>query len=121
MREASFTKAIAVVAVSFVVTHLSTFAWLAVTLKSVGYMDGNPMGYEFSWSAVFLRERGLLFLLLPAVWTLYAIKSQRAEHGIFTERIAIIVGFTMTLLIAVWYTHTALNPITRWPLSIPVG
>ena len=79
-------------------------------------MDGNPSRIVFSGSAKFLRHWWPLFLILPIIWTVYAVKAYRIDQGWMDAELAIGIGIALTVLVALWYIHTALHPVIGMPL-----
>ena len=117
MRETpAVPKAIAAVVVTYVVSLVSGFIWLGLVLKVAGYMDGNPSRIVFSGSAKFLRHWWPLFLILPIIWTVYAVKAYRIDQGWMDAELAIGIGIALAVLVALWYIHTALHPVIGMPL-----
>ena len=117
MREArAVPRAIVAIVLSYSVAVVGGFIWLGIHLKMQGYADGNPSGIEWTWSAILLRERWWLFILLIATWAAYALRASRIDHGWLSAGAAIAIGILITLIVSLWFFATAFNPIARRPL-----
>ncbi|MFT4547890.1 MAG: hypothetical protein ACI9UA_002412 [Pseudoalteromonas tetraodonis] len=109
-------KAISSILVTYTVSVLCCFIWLGIMLKLQGYGSGERWQPGWTWPARFLRQWGLLFVLLPVPWAFYALASYRIDRGWLSAHLALGIGVLMTVVITLWFVHTALNPINRWPL-----
>ena len=93
------------------------FLALGIVLKLSGYPDAlrlhwNPL-------AVFLREHGFLLLLLPLLWTIYAVAAERVQQGWLLPRLAFSFGVGLALLLIPLFLYAAVFAYTR-PLLIHV-
>ena len=116
--QTAIPKAIVAVVLSYMVAFVSGFIWLGIRLKLEGYADGNPMRITWTWSAVFLREWWVLFVLLIAAWSAYALRAFRIDHGWLSANAAITIGIFITLIVSLWYIVTALDPVAYRPFYI---
>jgi len=64
-----FVSSIAVLGLLQILLWFTCFLMVAVMLKSLGYPDHRA---PYNSSAVFMREWGLVYALIPAGWTLWA-------------------------------------------------
>ena len=100
-------SAIALTQVACIVIGFFTirFYTLALTSDDPDVLDT----VHFSWSAVFLRSYGWIFIAIPALWLPYAIASRRTEQGWLSSQVAIIVGGGLAVTLALWFIFTAFN------------
>ncbi len=109
-------KAITSILLTYTVSLLCGFIWLGIILKLNGYGSGEAWEPGWTWSARVLRQWGLLFVLLPVPWAIYAIASYRIDQGWLSAHLALAVGLIMTVSVALWFAHTAIDPIASRPL-----
>ena len=89
---------------------------LSIVLKVAGYPDGEPI---IRWTplAVWLREHGFLFLLVPPVWTGTSIMLSHSDDRPVLQ--TIVAGFGVMFAFGVFMAFfvAAMTPYTR-PLLI---
>lgn len=78
-------------------------------------MAGYPHDPTVNWNSfsVFLRNFGFWFIVLPLVWTIYAVAAHQTEKGVLSFRPALLTGFILAVCIAGLFTYGAVFPFTR--------
>ncbi len=81
---------------------------VGIVLKFAGYPDApllhwNPL-------AVFLKQHGLALLTIPTVWTAWSLYTVRKDHGIFSCRLARILGLILIAGILLGFLFAAFDP-----------
>ncbi len=86
------------------------FLALGAVLKMAGY----PATIAVRWNplAVFLREHGMAFLLLPVLWVFFATAAERVDRGFLSYRVAFIVGLCVACTFLMLFVHAILFPYT---------
>ena len=87
------------------------FVGLAAVLKLSGY----PQEMYVRWNpvAIFLRQHPLLPLILPLVWTVFAVLSERVEQGVLSSSLTRMIGVGIVLAVLGIFFYAALQPYTR--------
>jgi hypothetical protein len=88
------------------------FTTLGIVLKFCGY-PGEDLGVRWNLLAVLLREHGGWLMLLPVLWTCLAINAQRLDRGVFSYRLACVIGLCIIALIIALFFYAAVFPYTR--------
>jgi hypothetical protein len=87
-----------------------SFFGLGALLKIQGYPQAdvrwNPL-------TVFLRERGMWLLLLPTLWVLFSVYSERKWSGAISESDSLIIGICLAVAIFLLFIFAAVNSHTR--------
>jgi hypothetical protein len=96
----------------FTLVMLGFFA-LAIVLKAGGYPNDPPFFASLSrvvWSplALFLRHYGLVFLLVPAAWTICASFSQN-RRTIFSQGAWLVIGVFSSAAIIALFIYACAN------------
>lgn len=112
MNSGSMTRQIALPAVIQLACIFGGFFALGIVLKVLGY----PASLENQWIpfsplAVFLREKGLFFLLFPMVWCIYGAVSWRVQRGWLSPTVATVGGVAVALCILLLFVAVAIYPL----------
>jgi hypothetical protein len=87
------------------------FFALGAVLKMSGYPDA--LAVRWNPLAVFLREHGVWLLLLPVVWVFFATSAQRIDRGLFSYRIACVIGLSIAGVTLALFLYASVFPFTR--------
>ena len=92
------------------------------TVGIVLKMSGYPSVTVLHWNplAVFLREHGLWFLLLPVVWSIFVASPISQTHGLLGYRLTWIIAISLTLLVITLFLDAAIFPFSV-PLFAPAS
>jgi len=83
---------------------------LAIIFKMWGYP--NVTWIRWNSLALFLRQWGLLLLLVPIVWTAYAVVCCRRERYPFDSRIAAISGVAAGVIFLAAFMYGCFHPVS---------
>jgi hypothetical protein len=90
---------------------------VAIVLKMSGYPQEVPF-IRWSSLAIAIRDRGLWLLVVPLVWTTYAIIAVHIERGLWSPNLAGALGVLLMFAILLACLYAAVNPFTR---ALPIG
>jgi len=93
------------------------FFALGIVLKASGYP--TYIGVRWNHLAVFLRHRGMWFLLLPILWTILAARAERHDYGIQSYRVVWLAGVCIAAVIIGLFLYAAIFPFYM-PLVIKI-
>jgi hypothetical protein len=93
------------------------FAGLGIVMKMNGY-PSEDFAIRWHTLALMLRRHGLILLLVPAIWTIFAALSQNRQRFIFTEEMWAMLGMVLALVITGLFIYAAANPFYR-PFLLP--
>ena len=88
------------------------FTTLGIVLKFCGY-PREDLGVIWNDLPVLLREHGGWLMLLPVLWVCYATNAQRLDRGLFSYRLACMIGLSIVALIIALFFYAAVFPFTR--------
>jgi hypothetical protein len=105
------SRTVTIISLAQALVALICFLVLLGTFKLYGYPDT----FAVRWNplAVFLREHGAWFLLLPVFWVGYACHAQRVDAGWLSFRIAIVVGIIVICITLGLFLYSIEHPYTR--------
>ena len=87
------------------------FLALGAVLKVEGYPE--TLGVRWNPLAVWLREYGAWFLLVPILWVSLATAAQRRDRGFLSHRFACFPGVCIAVLTGGLFHYAAIFPHTR--------
>ncbi|HWL53014.1 MAG TPA: hypothetical protein VNQ90_11300 [Chthoniobacteraceae bacterium] len=85
---------------------------LGMILKLHGYPNAYP-GAQWSPLALFLRTHGALLLVIPGLWTFFAVVLARRNRGLFSEKFAMLAGVAISIALILSFLYAAAFPYGR--------
>lgn len=89
------------------------FIGLAIVMKLSGYPEQEAILIRWNPLALFLRQYGLVLLLVPILWVILAALSQNRPRIVFTPETWVILGIVLAATIIALFFYACVNPYTR--------
>jgi len=89
------------------------FFGLGVVMKWNGYPHEADYGIHFTSLALRLRHHGLLLLLVPVIWTIFAALAQSRSAFVFSLDIWMVLGIVASVTIISLYLYASIYPFYR--------
>jgi hypothetical protein len=92
------------------------FFGLGIILRHYGYPDEPPQGissfgvYHWTYLALFLRQQGLILLLLPLIWIVCAAISENRTRFVFPFGFWMILGALIPCTIVMTFFYAIFRP-----------
>jgi len=87
------------------------FFGLGIVMKMNGYPN-EDFGIRWNSLALFLRRHGLILLLVPVIWTIFAALSQ-SRRFIFTLAAWSVLGIVFAVAIISLFLYACVDPFYR--------
>ena len=88
------------------------FFGLSIVMKMNGY-PSEDFGIRWNPLALLLRRHGLMLLLVPAAWTVFAVLSQSWRRFIFSLDVWAVIGIVIALAIIALFIYACVDPYSR--------
>jgi len=103
-------RAIGIIALIQAGVVVGGMLFVTVMMKAKGYQQGEVPDWFFNSAAVFVRNCGLVLLILPVTWAALALWLQRkVDSGWMTVAI-VLTGIALILAGILNYVELGLNP-----------
>ena len=102
-------RAISMIALLQVGVVMGGTLFVNTMLKAHGYEFSMGFGEPFRDEAVFIRHYGLTWLLIPVLWTAWAIYAGKVLESPDLRRVVLVIGFVAVFLGAILYLTTAIG------------
>ena len=112
-RDFSLSTSIVVVGLLQLLCIAAGFFAVGIMLKLSGWPETDDLTIRWNPYAVFLRRFGWMFIVIPFLWTIYAVVSKEIDEGWWDFEAAMVVGFIIPILSLLVFILNALNPFTR--------
>ena len=115
------SRTVTLLALAQAATVICGFSGLVVVLRYRGY-PGEPFHagsnfviYHWSHLALFLRGLGLILLVVPLVWTVLAMVSERRRKWVVPFGLWMILGTILPFAIILVFFYAILHPCIAVP------
>jgi hypothetical protein len=88
------------------------FFGLGIVMKVNGY-PGEDYGIRWNPLALLLRRHGLILLLVPVIWTIFAALSQSRRRFIFPLDVWAVLGIVFAFVIISLFIYACVDPFYR--------
>jgi hypothetical protein len=88
------------------------FFGLGIVMKMNGY-PSEDFGIRWNPLALLLRRHGLILLLVPVAWTIFAALSQSRRRFIFSLDVWAVLGIVFALAIISLFIYACVDPFYR--------
>ena len=114
-------RPIAMLALAQAATVICGFFGLAIILRHHGY-PGEPIQagsnfviYHWSLLSLFLRRLGMILLLVPVAWTVFAVRSEQRASFILSHGAWMVSGAIIPFVIIMTFFYAMFHPCVAIP------
>ena len=115
------TPTVALLALAQAATVICGFFGLSLVLRHHGY-PGEPFQagsnfviYHWSYLTLFLRRFGMCLLLVPVVWIVFAVISERRARFVLPHGLWLVVGTIIPFTIIMTFFYAIFHPCIAVP------
>jgi hypothetical protein len=103
------SRTVALLGLAQAATVICGFFGLAIILRHDGYPGepfqlGGLVSYHWSLLTLFLRRLGMILLVVPLAWTVFAVISERRATFVLSHGLWLVVGTIIPFTINKWAT-----------------
>jgi hypothetical protein len=112
------TRTVALLILAQTAAVICSFFGLSIILKHLGYPGVPAVGiniYHWSIFALFLRRFGMILLLIPAVWGVFAVMSERRGEYILPHTLWLVIGTICPFAIVMTFFYAIFHPCVAVP------
>lgn len=112
-QDLSLSRSIVMIGLLQLLCISAGFFAVGIILKLSGWPEIDDPTIRWNPYAVFLRNFGWVFVVVPLVWTIYAAVSKEIDEGWWNFEVALVVGVIIPILFLLVFILSALSPYTR--------
>jgi hypothetical protein len=115
------SRIVALLALAQAATVICGFFGLAIVLRQHGYpgepsqAGSNFVIYHWNYMTLFLRHLGMILLVVPLAWTVFAVISERRATFVLPHGLWLVVGTIIPFTIIMTFFYAIFHPCVAVP------